>query len=157
MPEEHIMRLAIEKAKEGLRLGQTPFGACIARDGEVISLAHNEVWLSVDTTAHAEIVAIREACKRLNSIDLSGCEIYSTCEPCPMCFSACHWSRLERIIFGARIKDARKHGFRELNISNEALRDLGKCSMDIIGGFLSQECFDLFSYWRNNSTGDTTY
>ena len=105
--DEKFMRLAINKAKQGIKQGQTPFGACISKDGEVISCVHNIVWESLDITAHAEISAIREACKKLNTVDLSGCVIYSTCEPCPMCFSACHWAKISKIVYGAQIEDAK--------------------------------------------------
>ena len=81
------MKLAIEKAWEGIRKGQEPFGACIVRDGKAISVAHNTVRADIDVSAHAEMNAIREACKKIGTIDLSGCEIYATFEPCPMTFA----------------------------------------------------------------------
>lgn len=141
------MRLAIVKAKEGIEKGQTPFGACIVRDGEVISCAHNEVWKRMDITAHAEICAIREACKKLGTVDLSGCVIYSTCEPCPMCFSACHWAKIPKIVYGARIEDAKKLGFSELTISNEEMKSQGNSSIEVIGDFLREEILELFKLW----------
>src|SRR5216684_3132378 len=125
------MRVAIEKAKEGIALGQTPFGACIARAGGLLSSAHNVVWQTTDITAHAEIHAIREACRKLSSIDLSGCVIYSTCEPCPMCFSACHWARISKIVYGANIQDAQRSGFHELTIPASRMKDLGGSQMEI--------------------------
>src|SRR3990167_4880265 len=82
---EKFMRLAIDKARQGIKNEQSPFGVCITKNEEVISCVHNAVWESTDITAHAEILTIREACKKLNTVDLSGCVIYSTCEPCPMC------------------------------------------------------------------------
>ena len=100
---EHFMQLALDKAKEGVDNGQSPFGACIVKKGKVIACEHNIVWESTDITAHAEIHAVREANLKLNSIELSGCVIYSTCEPCPMCFTAIHWARIDRIYFGAGI------------------------------------------------------
>lgn len=141
------MRLAIVKAKEGIEKGQTPFGACIVRDGEVISCAHNEVWKRMDITAHAEICAIREACKKLGTVDLSGCVIYSTCEPCPMCFSACHWAKISKIVYGARIEDAKKLGFSELTISNEEMKSQSNSSIEVIGDFLREEILELFKLW----------
>lgn len=141
------MRLAIKKAKQGIRKGQTPFGACIVKDGKVISCAHNVVWKSKDITAHAEINAIRAACKKLNTIDLSGCVIYSTCEPCPMCFSACHWAKISKIVYGARIEDAKKIGFNELIISNRKMKQLGNSSIEVIGDFLREENIKLFKLW----------
>ena len=138
------MRVAIEKAKEGIALGQTPFGASIARAGELLSSAHNVVWQTTDITAHAEIHAIREACRKLSSIDLSGCVIYSTCEPCPMCFSACHWARISKIVYGANIQDALHSGFHELQIPNSLLKELGASRVEIVSDFLRDEAVALF-------------
>ncbi len=141
------MRLAIGKARQGVALGQSPFGACIARADAVVSCEHNVVWLTVDITAHAEIHAIREACRKLRTIDLSGCVIYSTCEPCPMCFSACHWARISKIVYGASIRDARASGFRELQISNARMKDLGESPVEIKGDFLREEAIALFHFF----------
>ena len=126
------MKLAIDKAKEGIKRGQTPFGACIAKDEKIISCVYNTVWQSMDITAHAEIIAIREACKKLNMIDLSGCVMYSTCEPCPMCFCACHWARISKIIYGTHIEDAKKLGFSELTISDEKMKLFGNSPIEVI-------------------------
>lgn len=145
--DEKFMRLAINKAKQGIKQGQTPFGACISKDGEVISCVHNIVWESLDITAHAEISAIREACKKLNTVDLSGCVIYSTCEPCPMCFSACHWARISKIVYGAQIEDAKKLGFSELSISNKEMKQSGNSRMEIVGDILREENLELFKLW----------
>src|SRR3954471_17423818 len=116
------MRLAIAKAREGIAAGQTPFGACVVRGDALIAVAHNVVLRTTDITAHAEVTAIREACRALGTIDLGGCTIYSTCEPCPMCFSACHWANLDRIVCGATIAEAARCGFRELAISNSDMK-----------------------------------
>ena len=145
--DEKFMRLAINKAKQGIKQGQTPFGACISKDGEVISCVHNIVWESLDITAHAEISAIREACKKLNTVDLSGCVIYSTCEPCPMCFSACHWAKISKIVYGAQIKDAKKLGFSELTISNKEMKQLSDSPIEIVGNVLREENLELFKLW----------
>lgn len=145
--EERFMRSAIISAREGIEAGQSPFGACIVQGDKIIALAHNTVWKDTDITAHAEIVAIRLACKRLETIDLSGSVIYSTCEPCPMCFSACHWARISKIVFGARIEDAQKAGFNELNISNERMKQISDSSVEIIGDFLRDDCVELFQVW----------
>ncbi|HEO64204.1 MAG TPA: nucleoside deaminase, partial [Candidatus Omnitrophica bacterium] len=101
---DDFMRLAVSKAEHGIKAGQTPFGACIVKNGKVIVCQHNAVWQNTDITAHAEIAAIREACRKLNSIDLSGCTIYSTTEPCPMCFTAIHWAKISRIVYGTSIE-----------------------------------------------------
>jgi tRNA(Arg) A34 adenosine deaminase TadA len=148
-----FMRLAIEKAREGVSKGQTSFGACIVKNNKVIACKHNVVWKDTDITAHAEITAIRCACKTLKNIDLSGCTIYSTCEPCPMCFSACHWARISRIVFGAGIKDAKKYGFNELAISSLNLKKLGKSKIKLTSGLLIEENIALFEFWQEQGKG----
>jgi tRNA(Arg) A34 adenosine deaminase TadA len=147
MSHEHWMRLAIDTATEGIALGQTPFGACIVKDDRLIAAAHNTVWASLDSTAHAEINAIRAACAALRSIDLAGCTIYSTCEPCPMCFAACHWAKISTIVYGASIADARRTGFSELTIANAEMKRIGNSPMRIIAGVSVPECRRLFDEW----------
>ena len=141
------MKLAIDKAKEGIKSGQAPFGACIVREGEVITCAHNVVWQNMDITAHAEINAIRYACRKLNAVDLSECIIYSTCEPCPMCFSACHWAKISGVVYGVNIEDAQKIGFSELAISNNEMAHIGNSTIKIIGDVLREENLKLFELW----------
>ena len=146
---ERFMQLALDKAKEGVDKGQSPFGACIVRNGDVISCEHNIVWQSTDITAHAEVHAIREANKKLNTIDLSGCVIYSTCEPCPMCFTAIHWARIDKIFYGARIEDAKSFGFNELAVSNEMMINHGRSKVEVQGDFMREKCLELFEYWAS--------
>jgi len=106
------MKLAIEEARKGFNHNHGgPFGAVIVKGGVQIANAHNEVLKSNDPTAHAEILAIRKACALLESYDLSDCEIYSTSEPCPMCFSAIHWSRLKKLYYGTTRDDVAVIGF----------------------------------------------
>ncbi len=144
---EEYMRLAIAKAQEGITKGQTPFGACIVREGKVLSCTHNTVWEETDITAHAEICAIREACQSVRSVHLEGSVIFSTCEPCPMCFSACHWARIGTIVYGARITDAKAAGFHELAISNDQMKETSGSPLNVISDFLRQECIVLFDVW----------
>jgi len=146
-PEKKFMRMAIDKAMEGVDKGQSPFGACIVKNGEVIACDHNIVLLSTDITAHGEINAIRNACKKLDNIQLNDCVIYSTCEPCPMCFTAIHWARINKIIFGARIEDAERFGFNELRVSNFHLKEKGGSKVEIHSDFMRDECVKLFEYW----------
>jgi tRNA(Arg) A34 adenosine deaminase TadA len=146
-----FMRLAIAKAKEGISKGQTPFGACIVKNNQVIACNHNLVWKSNNITAHAEIVAIGSACKALKSVDLSGCTIYSTCEPCPMCFSACHWSRIARIVFGCAINDAKNFGFNEMAVSNLKLKKLIKSKIKISSKVAVKENIALFEFWQDQA------
>lgn len=151
MSDTEFMRRAIAKAKDGVAAGQTPFGACIGRDGDVVACEHNQVWQNGDITAHAEVQAIREACRRLGTIDLSGCVIYSTCEPCPMCFSAIHWARISRIVFGARIADAQALGFSELAVPNQTLKELGPSPVEVVGDVLRDECLEVFRLWAEQA------
>ena len=153
--DEKFMQAAIKAARQGIKDGQTPFGACIERDGEIVSCRHNIVWASKDITAHAEIDSIRAACSRLDSIDLSGSVIYSTCEPCPMCFSAIHWARIDKIVYGAEIPDALAAGFNELSVSNERLKVMGESSVEIVGGFMRDECVKLFAEWLDQGKAKT--
>ena len=141
------MEQAIAKAREGIAQGQTPFGACIVNGDGVVSLAHNRVFATTDITAHAEVLAIREACHRLNTIHLGGCRIYSTCEPCPMCFAACHWARLDRLSFGAAITDALDFGFRELTLDHLTMKTLGGSPIETRAGLCREACLELFREW----------
>ncbi len=107
-----FMELALEEARVGIEKDDGgPFGAVIVLDGEVVSKAHNEVLKRNDPTAHAEILAIREASSTLGRYDLSDCEIYSTSEPCPMCFSAIFWARIKRLVYGTTREDVAEIGF----------------------------------------------
>lgn len=144
---EKFMKKAVEKASEGIEKGQSPFGACIVKNKKIISCEHNTVFMDTDITAHAEINAIREACRKMGTLDLSGCEIYSTCEPCPMCFSACHWAGISRVYYGAEIADAKKAGFNEIELSNRKIKEISKLDISISGGILRKECIALFKKW----------
>jgi guanine deaminase len=107
-----FMKIAIEEAFCGMRTNSGgPFGAVIVKDGKIIARGHNEVTGTNDPTAHAEITVIRKASAALGRFDLSGCDIYSSCEPCPMCFSAIFWSRISRLCFASTREDAGKIGF----------------------------------------------
>jgi guanine deaminase len=110
MPESFI-RQVIENAVENVRRGGGPFAALVVREGIVIASGTNQVTRCNDPTAHAEIVAIREACRVLGSFQLTGCELYSSCEPCPMCLGAIYWARPARLYFGATHDDAAAAGF----------------------------------------------
>jgi len=117
--QKEYMRRAIELSRKSLANGGGPFGAVIVKDGKIISETSNSVTLDNDPTAHAEVNAIRKACKALNSFDLTGCEIYSSCEPCPMCLGAIYWSRLDALYFGNTKKDAADIGFDDSFIYEE--------------------------------------
>lgn len=158
---DELMNLAIEKAEKGIGDGQTPFGAVIARkcpEGgyEVVSAKHNRVFAKTDITAHAEINAIRAACKKLDRIKLTDCIIVSTTEPCPMCFCAIHWAGIKKVYFGTGIEDAKKAKFNELTISNDDMKRLGKSPVEIEGGVLKKENIRVFQKW-STSHGKKTY
>jgi tRNA(Arg) A34 adenosine deaminase TadA len=144
MTDEQFMLLAIEEARRGMADGQSPFGAVIVRDGRVVAAGHNNVNGDMDATAHGEITAIRAACRKLGTVDLSGCTIYSTTEPCPMCFAAIHWARIGRIVYGCTIPDALAAGFSELTISNETMANLGRAKVQITPNVLREQCLPMF-------------
>ncbi len=114
-----FMRRAIALALENIRNGGGPFAALVVKDGDIVAAGSNRVTATNDPTAHAEIVAIREACKRLKSFQLDGCEIYTTCEPCPMCLGAIYWARPARIYFASTASDAAAAGFDDAFIYDE--------------------------------------
>ena len=155
--EKKYMELAIEKAYEGIRNGQAPFGACIVKADQIIAIEHNIVWREKDPTAHAEVVAIGQACKKLDTILLEGAVIYSTTEPCPMCFAACHWARISCIVYGASIQDAAAAGFNELMISNNKLKQETSSPISITAGFMDDTCRQLFKNWKNFAGGCNAY
>src|SRR5271154_5078501 len=122
MSQNTFMQRAIALALENVRSGGGPFGALIVRDGKILSEAANRVTMTNDPTAHAEMVAIREACKKLESFHLTDCELYSSCEPCPMCLGAIYWARLARVYFASTDADAAKAGFDDSFIYRELQR-----------------------------------
>lgn len=119
MTKEELMRRAIELSVENVKHGGGPFGAVIAKDGNIIAEGVNRVTATHDPTAHAEVSAIRAAAAKLGSFDLSGCEIYSSCEPCPMCLGAIYWARLSHLYFGNNKTDAKNIGFDDSFIYDE--------------------------------------
>jgi len=143
------MLLAIESALKGIRRGHGgPFGACIVKNGKAIAVAHNTVLRDNDPTAHAEINAIREACRRLGTWNLEGCEIYSTTEPCPMCFTAIHWARISKVYYGTTIEDVAKLGFNELPLRAVEIKRLTGVPIEIIPGYKVEECRKLLEEWK---------
>lgn len=111
MTKEELMRKAIELSIKSVRNGGGPFGAVIAREGEIIAEGSNGVTIYNDPTAHAEVTAIRKACEKLGTFDLTGCEIYTSCEPCPMCLGAIYWAHLDKVYYANDRKDAADIGF----------------------------------------------
>ncbi len=151
------MAIAIKKAELGLKKGNSPFG-CVIIDNKtkkLISTGNSTVLEKNDSTNHAEINAIRSACKKLNTFKLENCILYSTTEPCPMCFSAIHWAKIKTIYFGTNINDVKKLGFCELAISNEKMNSLGKSKIRIIKGYRRKECLQLLKKWEKNKKRKT--
>ena len=146
-PGRRFMIRAVREARMNLaRPDGGPFGACVVKDGRVLAAARNTV-LRNDATCHAEVNAIRKASKKLGTFDLTGCEIYSTTEPCPMCFGAIHWARIGTVYYGTGIRDAARAGFHELRISNAVMKALGRSKITLVPGFLRAECLELFDSW----------
>ena len=146
--EVKYMELAIEIAEKGVKKGNSPFGACIVRNGIVIACTHNTVIPKRDATRHAEMNAIAGASEKLRTFDLNGCIIYSTTEPCPMCFSAIHWARISKIVYGTNINDVKALGFSELTINNKQMKKLGKSNVKIKQDFMRKECLELLKTWK---------
>jgi tRNA(Arg) A34 adenosine deaminase TadA len=154
--DEAGMRRAIAAARRNLiRADGGPFGACIVRGSRVVAVARNTVLARRDPTCHAEVNAIRLAARRLGAYDLSGCRIFSTTEPCPMCFAAIHWAGIDEVVYGTRIADVARLGFRELSISNRTMRRLGGSAVRIVGGELREECRRLLRDWEARQPGRT--
>lgn len=113
MTNRELMQRAIDLSKDSVKSGGGPFGAVIARNGEIIAEGSNCVTIDNDPTAHAEVSTIRKACKALGTYDLSGCEIFTSCEPCPMCLGAIYWAKLDKIYYANDRKDAANIGFAD--------------------------------------------
>ncbi|HWR15953.1 MAG TPA: nucleoside deaminase [Terriglobales bacterium] len=158
MSDLDFMKAAVAKTREGIEAGNSPFGATVVKNGEIVASAHNTVWPDTDPTAHAEVNAIRLAAKKLNTIDLSGCVMYTTCEPCPMCLSAIHWARIDRVVYGATIADAQGSGFNELRVDAKKLAEMGGSKLIVekaASADSCRECAGLFQEWKSAAKCDT--
>lgn len=147
MGKKDFMRRAIALSEESVRTGGGPFGAVIVKDGVIVSEASNSVTLDHDPTAHAEVNAIRKASQKLGTFDLEGCEIYTSCEPCPMCLGAIYWAHLDRIYYANDRKDAARIGFDDDFIYKEiALKPQERHKqMEVL---LSEEAKEAFRMWE---------
>lgn len=139
---------AIEQARISIEKGGGPFGACVVKDGQIISLAHNTVTLDNDPTAHAEINAIRIAAKSLGKFDLSDCIIYSSTEPCPMCLSAIYWARIPVVYFATTRKDAEEIGFSDNLIYEEIPKPINERKVKMIQ-IDREKSLQVFEIWKN--------
>mgnify|MGYP003956093055 CR=1 FL=1 len=146
--KNEFMKRAIQISIESVKNGTGPFGAVIVTDGKIIAEGSNKVTLSnnPDSTAHGEMCVIRDACKKLNTFNLSGCELYSSCEPCPMCLSACYWSRIDKIYYANTREDAKKIDFDDSLIYSEITKNINerKISMEQI---MREEALKAFELW----------
>jgi len=147
---KRFMREAIRLANESVERGGGPFGAVIVKDGEIIAGSSNSVTIDNDPTAHAEVNTIRQACRKLNTFDLSGCEIYTSCEPCPMCLGAIYWARLGRIFYGNTRKDARDINFADDFIYEELERPMDDRTVPVIP-LLREEALATFRMWEKKA------
>src|SRR5271170_7573955 len=142
------MRRAIALSNEMLERGGGPFGAIIVKDGAIVAEGANRVTVTHDPTAHAEVVAIRTACAKLGSFTLAGCEIYTTCEPCPMCLAAIYWARLDRIYYANDRTDAARIGFDDDFLYREIPLPLEKRQIGMIR-LLEDEARATFAAWES--------
>lgn len=145
MNKEFMLR-AIELSAESVENGGGPFAAVIVKDGQIVAESSNSVTLDNDPTAHAEVNVIRKACKALGTFELKGCEIYTSCEPCPMCFGAIYWSRIDRIYFANTKEDAGDIGFSDAFIYEEIDLPIEKRSVKT-EQFMRKEALEVFRMW----------
>lgn len=150
MDDKQLLRRAIALSVENVAAGGGPFGAVVARGGEIVAEGVNRVTTLHDPTAHAEVQAIRAAAARLGTFDLSGCTIYSSCEPCPMCLSAIYWARLDRLVYAGTKEDAASAGFDDAFIYRElALPPSGRRLRS--SEQLNDEAVAAFDAWRKKT------
>lgn len=145
-----FMQMAIELSERNVDEGGGPFGAVIVRDHELIATGTNRVTPNNDPTAHAEIMAIRQACQRLNSFSLEGCTVYSSCEPCPMCLSALYWAGVERICYANTKQDAAAIDFDDSFIYDQLRLDYDRRSIRC-EHFMREEALGTFRKWEAKS------
>jgi tRNA(Arg) A34 adenosine deaminase TadA len=145
-----FMKEAVQLASENIQKGGGPFAAVIVKDEKIISRSGNSVTLTNDPTAHAEVNAIREACRVLNTFHLEGCSIYASCEPCPMCLSAIYWARIDRVFFAATHEDAADAGFDDSLIYNEIPKPFAERKIQFTH-LSSCETLHPFILWKQES------
>jgi guanine deaminase len=148
MPAE-FMRRAITLALDNVRCGGGPFGAVVVKDGAIIAEGANRVISNNDPTAHAEVVAIREACRALGVFQLTGCDLYTTCEPCPMCLGAIYWARPARVFYAGTAADAAAAGFDDAFIYDE-LKSAHAARRIPMAQLLRDESLSIFSAWKQH-------
>jgi len=143
------MKTALEEAFKGMKDGDGgPFGAVIVKNNEIVAAAHNKVLATNDPTMHAEIAAIRIASDKLGRFDLNDCEIYSTCQPCPMCLGAIFWAKIPKLYYGSDESDAEKIGFDDKFIYEAIRGGLENQNKLVIEKIDRKECLDVFNKWE---------
>jgi guanine deaminase len=142
-----FMKHAITLALENIRKGGGPFAAVVAKNGEIVAAGANRVTATNDPTAHAEIVAIREACRKLNDFQLADCDLYTTCEPCPMCLGAIYWARPKRVFYASTASDAAAAGFDDAFIYEECQVPPAKRKISMTE-LNRHEALAIFQAWR---------
>ncbi|WP_195485803.1 nucleoside deaminase [Parabacteroides johnsonii] len=150
MTQKELMKKAIELSVENVENGGGPFGAVIARDGKIIATGVNRVTANHDPTAHAEVSAIRAACQALGTFDLSGCEIYTSCEPCPMCLGAIYWAHLDKMYYGNDKHDAARIGFDDSFIYDELALPYTERRL-VATPLLEEEAEQAFRMWEEKT------
>ncbi len=145
--ESKFMNMAIEASLESLENGGGPFGAVIVKGDEVLAVASNSVTLNNDPTAHAEVEAIRQACSKVGSFSLSGCDIYSSCEPCPMCLSAIYWAGINRIFYANTRKDADNIGFSDDFLYNQISLHVSERTIPAVE-MMRDKAIKVFEKWQ---------
>jgi len=154
--DQAFMQEAIRLAREGMQDNAGgPFGCVVVKDGVIIGRGRNEVTSANDPTAHAEMVAIRNACRHLGDFQLDGCTIYTSCEPCPMCLGAIYWSRPDRVFYACTRSDAAAIGFDDAFIYDELVRPIQERKMPMIA-LMREEALVSFQAWRDK-TDKTPY
>lgn len=148
--KDTFMREAIGLSLDNIDHGGGPFGAVIVKDGKIIARGANRVTASNDPTAHAEVNAIREAARVLGTFDLSGCEIYTSCEPCPMCLGAIYWAHLDKVYYGNTKADAKAIGFDDSFIYDELALPMEKRHLKIVP-LMRDQAIKAFEKWENKS------
>lgn len=150
MTQKELMKKAIELSVENVENGGGPFGAVIAREGKIIATGVNRVTANHDPTAHAEVSAIRAACQALGTFDLSGCEIYTSCEPCPMCLGAIYWAHLDKMYYGNDKHDAARIGFDDSFIYDELALPYTERRL-VATPLLGEEAEEAFRMWEEKT------
>jgi guanine deaminase len=150
--ENDFLQLAIQLATENVRSGVGgPFGAVVVRNGEVVSTGVNRVTADNDPTAHAEVNAIREACKAMGTFQLPGCVLYTSCEPCPMCLGAIYWVRLDKVVYGNTCHDAAEAGFDDHFIYEELSVPPGQRKLPMVR-LLRELAIENFRAWQEHQS-----